>query len=347
MAIKIFKKNSTKIVSLALLAFVLSLALFLNMRYIQKKAKESNFTRVYFDDTFTLQKAFKYSSEGWIRYHLGKLFVQDYFEQKIIAFDTRGNILDNYYEKIPDGTETLIITWGVDEEGIYLVDIRRKLITHLGFDNELLHQSSLDIPIDRAGKLKGNQYIISTPDISTSGDHKLSIVKIDIKNNSKTQLNYPLAKVENSLLKYSGFYLQNSNGLTFYVCHMSGRFFCVDSDGQFQYEVQTIDKSPFPDILEQGPKLMFDPLSPIVNAAACADNEYLYILSRIPALGESLTKSSIIDAYAVENGQYSWSLKVDNFQGEKISKMTVGPDKFYFRQGPFITYIKKPKSNYL
>ena len=340
-----FKTSASRILLLTALAFVLIFVLFLNTQSIQNQAKEKDFVRNYLENTSKLKKAFEYNGQGGIKYFQGKLFIRGLNKGKIVAVDTDGNILNHYFEKIPDGIESAIVSWEVDEKGVYMADARRHLITHVGFNNELIYQYKPGIKIGRAGKLRGDHFVINTPD--TSDYYKLSIVKVDVKKDSIIQLNYPLANVENNILKYIGFYLRNSSGQTFYVCHKNGQFICANNDGKFKYLAPTIDKSPLPNVVKQGPKLTFDPLSPLVNKSACADNEYLYILTRISASGESLSNSSVIDAYNIEDGQYAWSLKVENFHGEKISMMTVAPDRFYLSQGEFITYLKKPKINYL
>lgn len=339
------KKLSHKILLLTTLAFVLVFMLFLSTQSIQNRAKERDFSRTYLENTSKLKKAFEYNGKGGIKYHRGKLFIQDFEKLKIVAFDTSGKVLNHYFEEIPDEMESIIISWEVDDKGIYTADVRRHLITHLGLDNEMIYKYKPGLNIHGAAKLNGDYFIINTPD--TTYDYKLSIFKVDVKKDSVTKLNYPLANVEHSILKYSGFYVKNGSGHTFYVCHKSGLFFCVDNDGRFQYSAQTIDKSPLANVVQQGPKLTFDPLTPLVNKSACADDEYLYILTRISASGENLSNSSVIDAYHIEHGEYAWSLKVENFQGERISMMTVAPDRFYFVQGGFITYLNKPKTDYL
>lgn len=342
---KNLNKTSYKLLSLTALAIAIVLTLFLNSQSTQTEAKQGDFNRNYLENTSIPQEAFAYNGLGGIKYHRGKLFIRDFEERKIVAFDIGGKILNNYFEEIPDETASIIISWDVDEEGIYTADARRHTISHISFDNELIYRYKPGIKIGRAAKLKEDHFVINTPD--TTQDYKLSIVKAAIKKDSITNLNYPLDDIEYSILKYSGFYVRNNSGQTFYVCFKSGLFFCINNDGKFQYLAQTIDKSTIADVVQQGPKLTFDPLSPLVNKSACVDNEYLYILSNIVASSENLLNFSVIDAYKIESGEYAWSLKVENYKNEKISKMTVTPDRFYLSQGKFITYLEKPKTDYL
>lgn len=338
-----FQKEVSKILLVTLLAFILVFALFLNMQSIQNKAKHSDFTRTYLEYPSKPKKAFKYNGEGGLKYHKGNLLIQDFGKEQIIAFDTRGKILNRYYEELPESVESVVIAWNVDNKGIYMADARRHLIIHLGLNNEKIYQYNPGSMIARATKLNGDWFIINTPKSSD-----LSMVKVNVKKDSVVQMDFPLPKVEHSTMKYSGFYLQNFTDKTFYVCYMTGKFFCINTDdGKFNYWAETIDRTPFPKVLKQGSKLTYDPLYPVVNKSAGADDQYLYILTRIPALGENLSNSSIIDAYNIENGKYAWSLKVKNFKGKIVRMMTVGPDRFYFSQGEFITYLNKPKITHL
>lgn len=347
------KQKKIVIVFSTLVSFVLILGLFLNMSRLQEEAKTNTFNRIYKEDLAKLTRSFRFQEElGEIKHFNGELYLHDFQNQQIVKVDTLGNLLGKYNQKVDKHSRSFIVGWDVDQNGTYFANAVEKRIIHLGFDETVLAQYDFNNFIERAGRLKEEKFIISTRDLrdltDTSKIFKISFVLVDVKNQSKKRLIYPLPDVEDSRMKLDGFFVNNRYGQTFYVCFMAGLFFSIDDEGKFLYLNETIDKTPLPKVLAYGSNRRFDPFAPFINRSAGADKNYLYILSNARAVEtEYDSESSIVDVYQVSNGEYLWSFKIPDYEGQRAISIVVAPNGFYFRQGTNITYYSIAKNSQL
>ena len=335
--------------ALSIFSVIIILALFLNMNYVQNRFKSQDFYRHYENDFMQMDRNFQVEANlSEIKYFNGKLYLFNYIKKEIIQFDTLGKPLNRYKENIDPNIDSHIIGWDVDENGIYLADSRRYLLTHLGFDNTVLTQFDPEQVIHRGFSLKGNQFIIVTPNLKDSSNlKKLTMMLVDLEGKTKRKLDYPFPDIEDSRMKMSGFFIKNDVDRIFYVCFMTGLFVSINDQGEFQYLAKTIDKSPYPNILDNGISRSFDPLSPIVNISADADAEYLYILSLAISESDRHSDSPVMDVYRIDDGSYVKSYLVPPYEGKGASRVAVGPNGFYFIQGKNITHYQIIENNQL
>ena len=308
------------------------IALFLNMSYLQSNEKTKVFHRIYKQEFVRFSHTFKF--EGYVPqiiYFDKKLYFNDYNNHQIIELDTLGEILNQYPKTSNKKTLSSIDYFDVDKDGIYMVDYKKRTITLVGFENSIKYEYTTDILIDRINRLKDNQFLIKSYD----RDAKFSVTLVDAKKNTENKLDYPLPDVKHSGLKLSGFYSKNQNGVSFYICWKAGLFFCVNQEGQFQYLSKTIDETPLPKIIESNnaKSLRYDPLMPLVNISADADEKYLYILSNIKTPADKNAASNVVDVYRVLDGKYQFSFKIPDYKDEKLNVMKAVPNGFYFVYG--------------
>ena len=328
--------------ALSIFSVIIILALFLNMNYVQNRFKSRDFYRHYNEDFFKMDRSFQVEANlSEIKYFKGKLYLFNYIKNEIVEYDTLGKLLNRYKENIDPNIGSQIIGWHVDENGIYLADSRRHVLTHLGFDNTVLTQFDPEQFIHRGYSLKGNQFIIVTPNLKDRANlKKLTMMLVDIKSKTKTKLDFPFPDIEDSRMKMSGFFIKNDIDRIFYVCFMTGMFISINDQGEFQYLAKTIDKSPYPNILDNEVSRRFDPLSPTINMAASADREYLYILSLINSKNDDNSDATAMDVYRINDGSYVKSYRVPLYQGKGASSVAVGPNGFYFIQDKNINHYQ-------
>lgn len=142
-----------------------------------------------------------------------------------------------------------------------------------------------------------------------------------------------------------------------YVQTFKNRFFCLDTNLNLIYTAKTIDTSYTGDtkveVVKDGAltKLMPSSARTIVNLDCFTNNGFLYISSGLRADNESIVtfnKSTTLDVYKIETGQYIGSFRINNPKNKRAMSM-IASDKLLvilYKGGNIATYeLNAPNSN--
>lgn len=323
------------------------------MNHLKKGQQSKLFERKFNYGFLQFDRGFEFQgSVSETKYFDQKLYLNEFKKRKITILDTLGNVLYRLPKTLEKEAIFKIYDFDIDERGVYIVDFDRKMFALVGHRNTFEYSYSISKTIGRAGRLKEDLFIINTFDrtrADTTDRFNIAFMLVDPKNKVNRMVNYPLPKVRHSSMKLSGFYTRNNNQKTFYICYKAGLFFCINQNGEFLYQEETIDKTPLPKIIESavGMNIKYDPHSPFVNRSAGADDKYLYILSHLHSPNEKRADYRAVDVYRVGDGSYAFSIKIHDYKGEKAYILTVTPKGLYIRYGEsyFVYYKFTSQSN--
>jgi len=122
----------------------------------------------------------------------------------------------------------------------------------------------------------------------------------------------------------------------FYVYYYRNQFLCINPDLDLLYTGNTIDTNTIAKIkvstLRSANQTTLSSPPLFVNKQTAANNKFLFIVSGLKADNEKrsvLDGFSIIDLYKVQDGKYSFSFYLPNFNGKKLTDFRVDENNLY------------------
>jgi hypothetical protein len=136
---------------------------------------------------------------------------------------------------------------------------------------------------------------------------------------------YEFPHFEDGGLSADGFYIRDVVSRNqFYVPFYNSGIIRYDEAHKSVHLIHTIDRTPPANIaVKTGNIYSSSSKSIIVNSAAAADGQYLYVLSYV--LSEDALKSNYkgpaIDVYNIQTGQYESSFRLPGYQGKPVLQL--------------------------
>lgn len=278
-----------------------------NRQIISHPTKEPTF--------FTKLRSSNYYISGKTRYHL---YLTDYFKPSILlVYDS--HLITSGQVSLPlsdnDFKSTQI---QIDSPFVYLYNGSKKLIALYRFKSDsllLLGNFHLDkTPFNRACFLSTSTFFLRT------ANKQMSTL-------SKFTNGLPIKTVSVLQKQIDGFFCTdglmgvdyNSSHL-FYIYYYRNQFICMDSNLRVLYQAATIDTNRFAklSVIQTGkdPFITMSSHKTTINNEICITSKFFLVNSALLADNENrslFSKSSVIDAYDLKNGEYRYSFYLIRF----------------------------------
>lgn len=108
-------------------------------------------------------------------------------------------------------------------------------------------------------------------------------------------------------LKMDGWLSVDVNNCIYYAFTRVGMVACFSPRGNLRYLIETIDRTPPPEVLTSKGIIRLDPASPWTAGSISLDESKFYLLSLV---GSKNRKGSIIDVYRSQDGFYLYSFEI-------------------------------------
>ncbi len=301
------------------------------IRYKTNSESGFKFARTYASIDLDLVKSIPLPFNAAEMKFLGnRLFLLDGTDMRIIEVDlTSGVIKDQPGHDVRVSPFELIISWDVDDSGIYVFDQRKQTLALVNFSGRIEHVHAIEVPFNRAHRLTAGRYLIKCIDRQETRRQIFELLNDSLRSIRKVR--YPIPAVDNEM-SLDGFFLKGWQGQSFYICHWAGYFFSIDSTGKFLYGRDMIDKSPPPEIIEERGRMSMDPKAKLVNPSAAVWGNDLFVLSRARGIGDDPT-DGLVDVYSTKNGEYEFSLRIPLVEGKTPRAISVHVNNLYTLQG--------------
>jgi hypothetical protein len=332
------------------LFFVALLMIFLVINMRSEKAKISAlqpFERTYNAEPFRVVSGRRIPCDRQltdIRLIGGRIFGNQFGKQLVVSLDENGKEIGSWGKNGEGSLFAFVVAWQKDENGLTVIDGKLNKIFRMDNQGSLVSEVPLPYKAIRAAWLKGNSFIIKSPD--PRDEDRECFYKLDTETLVSESLEYPLPEYPHSDFTLDGYFSINEK-YNFHLCYKTGYFFAFDNDAKFLYGKNTIDNTAPPLVLvsSDGAK-RFHPLAEDVNRSAYADDSLLYILSDRKAINDQ-RKRNIIDCYQLVDGTYTQSFTIPDDNGQAIVDITRSEKGFLAQYSDHITeYVyEKNKPN--
>jgi len=172
----------------------------------------------------------------------------------------------------------------------------------------------------------------------------------------KQKETFQSAKVDTSLLIKQGEGIFSTDGMLiksqaknnlFYFYYYRNQFFCLDTNLAVKYRGKTIDTISHAHItvapIKSEGKITMSSPPLIVNRAACANNNYIFVNSALTANNEPANVTGyaqIIDVYNIKTGKYKFSFYLPKLGGKKTSDFKVYQNRLVAIYDRYLTIYK-------
>jgi hypothetical protein len=268
----------------------------------------------------------------WI-YRDSLIYTLDNSNQKFYVYDENVNMVSKFGEKGDAPWEGRdIVFFEVSDSNIYIIDYGKMSIKScsIPIKNTVINYYKSKDNFWSGSKLNNDLYLLLFESHENNdGNFFFNVIDISSKRQLSSLSFKTIVKTDDKQqylnVAYEGYFYKNSGSDVFYVCSKAGLFLHFNSDGEFLYAAQTIDKSPAPTIrTKTNGNFTFYIKEPdySINYSVSIDNHYLYILSLIRFIKSD---QLVIDLYRIIDGKYEGSIEIPNFNEQlpiKILKIS-------------------------
>lgn len=264
-------------------------------------------------------------------HHDGRIWAIDDVSNKVVEMTAEGDVL-NQYGQLGDAPweGRSLNQLDVDEDGIYTLDNTLMILKRMNFEDELAYYHKEKRGLWDGIRLNQDKFLVVYSDgefqfetvDAVTGDHSNLINFTDAIGLSK--------EIEYTDVAFEGYTIKGSDDRVYYVCSKAGVFLAFNGDGTLAYHNTTIDGKAPPvvstRVMDEYTFFIKEP-DYSSNYSACADENYLYILSLIAF--EKREELSI-DLYDQATGRYHHSISVPNLEdGQMPTRILIVDDLLY------------------
>lgn len=264
-------------------------------------------------------------------HHNNQIWAIDDISNQVIQMSAEGEVLNTYGQLGDAPWEGRSLTQlDVDDEGFYTADNTLMILKKMNFDDEMEYYHKEKRGIWDGIRLKEDKFLV----VYTDGEFQFETIDV-VSGEHSHLINFTDAIGLNRDMEYAdvafeGYTVKGSNDRVYYICSKAGVFLAFNGDGSLAYHNTTIDGKAPPvvstRVMDEYTFFIKEP-DYSSNYAACADDNYLYILSLIAF--EKREELSI-DIYDQATGRYSHSMSVPNLSdGQMPTRIMVVDDLLY------------------
>lgn len=280
-----------------------------------------------------------------VRFYDGKFYIYNRQACKIIVMDSTGRQYTSIGRRGSGPEEfTLIENFIVDDSGLHAFDIRQQIFIRTDLEGKVFETHKSNEYILRSIKLNKAQFLTKTSQLASAKERECFQI-VDISSHQTQNISAFRLPSENQNdsrtrdLHIEGFFVpvHNNNNRCFRVSYRAGQFVGFDTSGRYLYTRRTIDASPLPNFnisSKSDGSISISANGRIVNIAAFADQEYLYINSNAQSpyikqvLGDT-NDDRILDVYKNDTGHYQCSYILPKYKGLRANLLSaMGNGKF-------------------
>lgn len=228
----------------------------------------------------------------------GNVYGYVYSKKTIYRYDTRLHTTDSFFSR-PE----LIARMEADSGALYIFDDTETKIFSKGIPQ-------------------------SSPYLSVSYNKTKKIAELKLRNfnTSIDSSIYGFPYFEDGGLSADGFYARNA-AYHFYIPFYHSGIIRYDQRQDQVKLIHTIDKTPPSNIaVPSGNIYSRSSKSVIVNSAATADQQYLYVLSYVLSADTDNYRGPAVDVYNVESGNYEGSFRLPGYQNLPVLQLSKNAD---------------------
>lgn len=283
----------------------------------------------------SLQESHRFTYENGSVYkwthHDNRIYLIDDISNQVIEMSSEGEILNKYGQLGDAPWEGRSLNQlDVDDQGIYTLDNTLMILKRMNFDDEMDYYHKEKRGLWDGIRLNDDKFLV------VYSDGQFQFETIDAVTGAHSHLlNFTDAiglsrEMEYTDVAFEGYTVKGSADRVYYLCSKAGVFLAFNGDGSLAYHNTTIDGKAPPAVstrvMDEYTFFIKEP-DYSSNYAACADENYLYILSLI-AFEEREELS--IDIYDQATGRYSHSMSVPNLaDGQMPTRILVVDDLLY------------------
>jgi len=317
-------------------------------------------------DSLKFVRKFECLQDGWkVLSFKDDLFLQMWKGQSLLRIDSLGKA-NQRFGRFGGGVGEFkqIVNISFMNSTIGITDSRRMVATEMSITSgQVLKTYQFDRNISGAAMIVPGLYIIRHFNSVSPEQEEYTIT--NFATNKSRKVLVPRFEKSKALdptardVETSGYFISRSDGRgALYVCSSAGQFIAFDSLGNLIYRQHTIDQSTVAEseTKHAGEQAFTMNISRSNNINACADENYLYILSNAKApdiaeYKEGENASAVIDIYSLKDGHYLLSIKVPAPRDDPFSKgafsitsIAVHHNHLYIVQGinVFVYFFPRP-----
>ncbi len=264
-------------------------------------------------------------------HHNNHLYAIDDLSNQVVEMTTDGEVVNKYGQLGDAPWEGRSLNQlDVDDQGMYTVDNTLMILKRMNFEDEMDYYHKEKRGIWDGIRLKGDKFLV----VYTDGEFQFETVDA-VTGEHSNLINFTDAiglnrEMEYTDVAFEGYTVKGSDDRVYYLCSKAGVFLAFNGDGSLAYHNTTIDGKAPPvvstRVMDEYTFFIKEP-DYSSNYAACADENFLYILSLI-AFEER--KELSIDLYDQATGRYSHSMSVPNLaDGQMPTRILVVDDLLY------------------
>ena len=228
----------------------------------------------------------------------GNIYVYVYSKKTVYRYDTRLHKIDSFF-----GRPDIIARMEVDTSALYIFD-------------------DTETKIFTKGIPQSASYLIT----SYNKTKKIAELKLRNFNTSLDSTLHGFPYFEDGGLSADGFYTSN-DAYHFYIPFYNSGMIRYDKQQHQVKLIHTIDKTlPSNIAVPTGNIYSRSSKSVIVNSAATADQQYLYVLSYVLSADTDNYRGPAIDVYNIEKGNYEGSFRLPGYQNLPVLQLSKRAD---------------------